>query len=149
MGFFSKKKKTIQDNRPSNVPADARWDANENEWETGENNEDGNPIGEWKWWLAPNGHLVCHTFYKDDGSEDMSFTRFHQDGTFSQKGTYVDGVQHGEFISQKSVNETTENYNPRDGFKAVTTFEEGYVVEEHYFDEDGNEIGEAYIANRD
>ena len=147
MGFFSKNKKQEQD-RPSTVPAEARWNADENEWEIGEYDEDGNMIGEWKWWLAPNGHLVCHTFFENDGSEDMTFTRFHQDGTFSQKGQYKDGVQHGEFISQQSVNETTEIYNPRDGFKAVTTFDEGYVIEEHYFDKDGNEIGEPYIAEQ-
>lgn len=86
--------------------------------------------------------------FKEDGSGDFTFTRFHQDGTFSQKGSYVDGVQHGEFISRKSTNETTEIYNPRNGFKAVTTFIEGYVVEEHYFDENDNEIGEPYIAEQ-
>jgi len=57
MGFFSKNKKQEQD-RPSTVPAEARWNADENEWEIGEYDEDGNMIGEWKWWLAPNGHLV-------------------------------------------------------------------------------------------
>ena len=147
MGFFSKDKNTQQDNRPNTVPAEAIWVAHDNEWELGQRDEDGNMIGEWKWWLAPTGHLVCHTFFKDDGSQDMTFTRFHQDGTFSLKGTYKDGVQHGEFISQRSKNETTENFGPRvDCFKAVTTFDEGYVVEEHYFDENGTESHEPYIS---
>jgi len=69
--------------KPANVPADARWNEDDNEWETGDSND--NMIGEWKWWLAPNGHLVCHTFFDEDGSEDMSFTRFHQDGTFPKR----------------------------------------------------------------
>ena len=146
MSFFSKKESAPQDTRPNTVPVEAKWNEEENEWEMGEYNEDGSEKGEWKWWLAPNGHLVCHTFYKDDSSGDMTFTRFHPDGTFSQKGSYVDGVQHGEFISQKSANETTEIYGPRDGYKAVTTFDEGYVVEEHYFDKNGNTMGEPYIA---
>ena len=148
MGFFKKTNKTNEPERPANVPAEARWNEEENEWELGEYDEDGNMIGEWKWWLAPNGHLVCHTFFEDDGSEDMTFTRYHQDGTISQKGQYVDGVPQGEFFSQKSHNVTTEIYNPRGGFKAITTFENGYVVEEHYFDENDNEIGEPYIANK-
>ena len=148
MGFFNKKENKEQDNRPKTVPAEARWNEAENEWETGNYDENGNEVGEWKWWLAPNGHLCCHTFFKEDGSGDFTFTRYHQDGDFSQKGQYVNGVQHGEFISRKSMNETTEIYNPRDGFKAVTTFDEGYVVEEHYFDENDNEIGEPYIANQ-
>lgn len=146
MGFFNKKNNQSQ--KPTNVPKEAVWNESENEWELGRRNEDGQEIGEWKWWLAPNGHLCCHTFFKEDGSGDFTFTRFHPDGSYSQKGQYVDGVQHGEFISRKSVNETTEIYNPRDGFKAVTKFDEGYVVEEHYFDEDDNEVGKPYIANR-
>jgi len=146
MGFFSKEENT-QDNRPNTVPAEAIWVAEDNEWELGQRNEDGDMIGEWKWWLAPTGHLVCHTFFKDDGSEDMTFTRFHQDGSFSQKGSYVDGVQHGEFISQRSKKPTTENFGPRvDCFKAITTFDEGYVVEEHYFDDNNNKSHESYIS---
>lgn len=147
MGFF-KKNKNNEPQRPNTVPEEAVWNESENEWELGGKNKDGVEIGEWKWWLAPNGHLVCHTFFKEDGSGDLTFTRFHADGTFSQKGQYVDGVQHGEFISQKSKNPTTEVYNPRDGFKAVTTFKEGYVIEEHYFDDNGNEIGTPYIADQ-
>lgn len=138
MGFFN----SILNNEPkrlSTVPEKAVWNDDDNQWELGKLNVFGNMVGEWKWWHS-EGHLVCHTFYDKDGSEDMTYTRFHQDGTFSQKGAYVGEVKHGEFISQKSFNPTTEIYIPKNGFKAVTTFVEGKKVEEYYFDKDGNEI---------
>lgn len=47
----------------------------------------------------------------------------------------------------KAKNETTEVFNPTvDCWKAVTSFKDGYVVEEHYYDENGAELHEPYIA---
>lgn len=74
-----------QVNKPESVPAEAVWNASENEWELGEKNDQGNNIGEWKWWLAPNGHLVSHVIYEGDSGQNFTYTRFHPDGTYSQK----------------------------------------------------------------
>lgn len=134
--------------RSVTVFKNAVWVEADNEWELGKRNKDGDMVGEWKWWLAPEGHLVCHTFFTKTQSEGkMTYTRYHQDGTVSRKGSYLDGEPHGITISIKSENPTTENFNPRvDCWKAVTTFKYGYVVEEHYFNKQGKEIHKPYIA---
>lgn len=133
--------------RPATVPQKAVWVEEDNEWALGKRNEDGKEIGEWKWWLAPTGHLVCHTIFDDSGTDTFTYKRYHQDGTVSREGKYVNGEPEGITISTKSKNETTEVFNPRvDSWKAVTTFKDGYVVEEHYYDENGIEVHEPYIA---
>ena len=129
------------------MPANAVWVAADNEWELGKRNNADQKVGEWKWWLAPKGHLVAHTFFDNSGTGTFKYIRFHADGTPSRKGTYVNGKPHGVAISIKSIHPTTEIFNPRvDCWKAVTTFENGYVVEEHYYDKKGKETHKAYIA---
>lgn len=136
--------------KPACVPAEAVWNASEGEWETGTKNSHGNPVGLWKWWLAPKGYLCCETMYHGAGGNVFTFTRFHEDGTPSRKGTYVDGQPFGEIEWFRSDNPTIENYPPKAGkevFKTVSTIKGGYTVEEHYYDKNGNEIQKAYISN--
>jgi len=136
--------------RPASVPADARWNAGENEWESGEYNAQGNPVGEWKWWLAPKGYLCCHTFYKGENGEVMTFTRYHEDGTPSRIGTYVNGEPFGNITWIRSDHPTIEEYPGNAGekvWKTVSTVRNGYTVEEHYYDKDGHEIQEPFIAD--
>lgn len=78
--------------RPITVPKEAIWNASQNEWELGIKNGQGRHIGEWKWWLAPKGHLCCQTFFDDSGSM-LSFKRFHPNGEVSRYGTFENGVQ--------------------------------------------------------
>lgn len=127
--------------RPDNVPAEAVWNEAENEWELGEL-KDGKMVGEWKWWLAPTGHLCCVSQFDDDGNL-VSYVRYHPDGTFSRKGTYKNGVEHGTTICQRSHNPTNEFFPPRADetvWRTESVFEDGVIVEERYFLEDGTEV---------
>ncbi len=136
--------------RPASVPAEARWNAGEGEWEIGKSNAKGNPVGEWKWWLAPKGYLCCHTIYEGEDGDVMTFTRYHEDGTPSRSGKYVNGQPFGEINFYRSDNPTTEHYPTGAGenvWKTVSIMKNGYTVEEHYYDKDGNEVQEAYISN--
>lgn len=136
--------------RPATVPAEARWNAAEGEWESGKTNAQGNPVGEWKWWLAPKGYLCCATIYEGEDGEVMSYTRYHEDGTPSRIGRYIGGQPFGETIWLRSDNPTIEQYPPAAGknvFKTVSIVKGGYTIEEHYYDKQGNEIQEAYISN--
>ncbi|MFK7799595.1 MAG: hypothetical protein AB8E82_19235 [Aureispira sp.] len=123
--------------RPVTVPKEAIWNASQNEWELGVKNDQGNYIGEWKWWLAPKGHLCCHTFFDENG-QVLSFKRFHPNGEVSRYGTFENGKQI-EDVYLKSTEATTENfaYGNSDGnaFKAVKR--SGVPVSFDYFDKDG------------
>jgi len=135
--------KTAYMTKPEGVPAEAIWVAADNEWELGKKNSDGENVGEWKWWLAPNGHLCCHTFYDDEG-EMLNYTRYHPDGTFSQKCSYEDGERTGDLIAQRSVNATSENaippQAPENVFKMIHTYDDGDIIATKLFDVDGNEL---------
>lgn len=127
--------------RPTTVPKEAVWNGSQNEWELGVKNEQGNYVGEWKWWLAPNGHLCCHTFFDDKGSL-LNFKRFHPNGEVSRYGTYENGKQ-VEDVYLKSSEPTTENFaygNMDDErvFKAVK--KPGVPVSFDYYDKEGNYI---------
>lgn len=150
MSFFNDDEQNVEaPAKPEGVPEEAFWEAQDNEWAIGEKNADGNSIGEWKWWRT-DGTLVCHTIYEGEDGGNFSFTRYHEDGTPSMQGQYRNNLMDGETISTKSENPTTERFNPRvECWKAVTTFDAdrgGAVVEEHYFDQDGNECAEPFIS---
>lgn len=138
-----KKKKKKGPEKPAGVPAEAVWVKADKEWELGEKNENGKNIGEWKWWLAPNGHLACHSFFDDNG-QMLNYTRYHADGTFSQKGTYKNGVLDGKRYAQRSVNETTEIAVPHQAPENIFSIEYDYVAGEitntKMFDFDNNEL---------
>ncbi|WP_118972808.1 toxin-antitoxin system YwqK family antitoxin [Taibaiella koreensis] len=132
-------------NKPQGVPEQAVWIEQDNEWALGQKNAEGKNIGEWKWWLAPGGHLVCHTFYEGNGK--MSYTRFHADGTYSQKGT-MDGDKHvGIRYCQGSVNPTTERVMegvPAGIFRYEMTYDDnGSFISGQYWNKDGDEVSES------
>jgi hypothetical protein len=138
--------------RPETVPAEAKWNGSENEWELGKRNKFRREVGEWKWWQAPEGYLCCHTFYEGDGGDTFSFTRFHPDGTPSRKGRYVNGQPAGQITWIRSDKPTIENYPENAGenvWTTVSTIKHGFTVEEHYFDKNNREIQEPYIADRE
>jgi hypothetical protein len=93
--------------KPQNVPAEAEFNSTDNQWELGAKNSEGKKIGEWKYWWATTGHFCCHTFL-DETINILTYTRFHPDGTYSQKGTLINGVLEGTTYYQKSENKTTE-----------------------------------------
>lgn len=133
--------------KPACVPAEAVWNEQDYEWETGEHDANGNPVGEWKWWVAPLGYLVCHTIYT--GKKDFTYTRFHPDGTTSQTGQYVNGMLDGIYTCIRSNQATMEHFSPNAGedvWKAVATIKENVTLEEHYYDREGNEVQEPYYS---
>jgi antitoxin component YwqK of YwqJK toxin-antitoxin module len=125
------------------LPTNAVWNAADNEWELGQKNKEGKYIGEWKWWLAPTKHLCCHSFFDDNGNM-LSYTRYHIDGTYSQKGTYQNGVQHGTFYYQDSENETTENCIPPQApdnvFRMIYEYNNGEIVSAQFFNNNNEEL---------
>jgi len=137
--------------KPETVPAEAKWIDGEGEWEIGQNNDQGNPVGLWKWWLAPTGHLCCETIYHGDDGNAFSFTRFHPDGTPSRKGVYINGQPAGKISWFKSENPTTEHYPHQKAgenvYETVQVIKGGYCVEEYYYNKDGNEVQEPYVSN--
>lgn len=137
--------------RPDSVPAEAVWNSGENEWEIGEKNAQGSPVGLWKWWLAPNGHLCCETVYHGENGNAFSFTRFHPDGTPSRKGVYVDGQPSGKISWFRSENPTQEHYPDQKAgehvYETVQVIKGGYCVQEYYYDRNGNEVQEPYISD--
>jgi hypothetical protein len=120
--------------RPVHVPTEAVWNANDNEWELGSKNAAGKPIGEWRWWLAPNGHLVCQTFFDDQGAILRS-KRFHPNGEVSRQ---IDSATHLDEYT-RSTGPTTENFaygtETADVWKAIKR--QGYPVEFDYYDREG------------
>jgi hypothetical protein len=123
--------------RPQTVPTTAVWNAGENEWELGEKNAKESEIGEWKWWLAPLGHLVCHTFFDGRGNMIRS-TRFHPNGEVSRE---VD-VAAASDTYYRSTAATTENFaygnEKKNVWKAVKR--KGVPVSFDHFDRDGKHL---------
>ncbi len=90
-----------------NIPENAIYNPEQLQWEIGERNETGKPIGTWNYWWAETGHLCCVTTYNDFNG-GLVFSRFHPDGTYSFKGE----MENDAFINlsyyQKSKDKTTE-----------------------------------------
>lgn len=129
-----------ENSRPATVPQEAIWNAQQNEWELGLKNDQGKHIGAWKWWLAPNGHLCCHTLFDDNGNL-LNFKRFHPNGEVSRYGTYENGREI-EDVYLKSSGPTTEIFaygNTDDNvYKAVKR--SNAPVEYDYYDKGGNHL---------
>jgi len=128
--------------RPDHLPKAANWKGDTKEWYLGSVNEANQFVGEWKWWHE-EGHLVCHTFFHEDNSQSCTYTRFHQDGTYSQKGSYEDGKVVGTQYCQRSENRTTERSMdgaPENIFRYELTYEDGEVIANKNYDKEGNEL---------
>ncbi len=134
--------------RPTTVPKEAIWNATQNEWELGIKNEQGNYIGEWKWWLAPKGHLCCHTFFDDKGNM-LNFKRFHPNGEISRYGTFENGEQI-EDVYLKSSEPTSEIFafgnSDNKVYKAVK--KPGTPVSFDYYDKDDKHLNPPIIQKQ-
>lgn len=80
--------------RPANVPADAVYNPDENEWELGDRNASGDPVGPWMWW-HPTGEKACEATYDDQGRLHGLLTRWHPNGERSQWAPWICGKTHG------------------------------------------------------
>jgi len=87
--------------RPSTVPAEATWNALENEWERGAKRGAAS-IGDWTWW-RPDGTLVCRSSFDDEGKLDGVCRRYHPDGRISMESRYVHGVRWGKTRHTRSL----------------------------------------------
>lgn len=135
-----------ENDRPETVPATAIWNDDNDEWEVGERDENGVTVGEWKWWRE-DGTLCCVTHFEEGSmARNFTFERFHEDGTYAQKGAYVNGVQHGTFYYQGSENYTSERVleqAPAENiFRFEFDWENGSVVGTRQWDADNNELNQ-------
>lgn len=87
--------------RPSTVPADAIWNAAENEWELGQK-QGAKYRGEVIWW-RPDGSLVCRSTFDDRGELDGVSRRYHPDGSISLESRYVHGTRWGKTWHTRSA----------------------------------------------
>ena len=60
--------------KPAGVPEPAWWNPRDEEFELGDKNSDGKPIGLWKWW-RPNGKLICVAEHNQRGKLHGSLER--------------------------------------------------------------------------
>lgn len=74
--------------RPEGVPADAQWDAEENEWAIGETAADGK-TGTWCYW-RPDGTLVEESQWCAGALHGMH-RRYHDDGSLATVAEWADG----------------------------------------------------------
>ncbi|MEM9982820.1 MAG: hypothetical protein AAF734_09995, partial [Bacteroidota bacterium] len=127
--------------KPQNIPANAIWNEENQEWEYGVK-QNGKLIGEWQWWLA-DGHLVCKATYDDNGVIQY-LERYHQDSTYSQKVTYKNGKEDGTCYYQASRNYTTEvaipEQAPQNIFRMEYVWEEGEVQSTRHWDINDDEV---------
>ncbi len=134
---------TVSDDRPTSVSKDAEWNDANGEWEVGSYDDNGYKIGEWKWWRE-DGTVCCITNFEEDSNEkSFSFTRFHEDGTYSQKGAYVNGAQQGTLYYQGSENNTSERVMegvPNNIYKYEIDWENGKAVARRQWDKNGTEL---------
>ena len=98
--------KTTRMDKPAGVPEEAVFHEEWGEWILGEE-RDGKSVGTWRQWHATQGHLTCVDEY--DAQGQLKFvTRFHPDGTYSQKVPHEAGKPHGVGQYQGSHRPTDE-----------------------------------------
>jgi len=138
--------------RPPNVPAEASWNASENEWELG-TKSNGKCVGTWTWW-RPSGAIVCRSTFGDDGTLDGPFQRFHPNGEVCLEGTYSKnrpvGIHRWHFCSGKSDQPYFFAFilsdPPDEARTVVVDYKDGtglnvdLIDTAHYFDAAGVEI---------
>lgn len=129
--------------RPQSVPAEAVFNTTINEWELGRKNGIGENVGEWKYWSAVSGYYSCQSIL-DESSGITSFSRFHPDGTYSQKGTFVNGVAEGKMYFQKSEHPTEElaltELEYANIFRATCIIKDGVAIWWDYFNKENEPV---------
>jgi hypothetical protein len=110
------------------IPKDAVYDPKDTQWELGKRDKRGNRIGTWRYWWPTTGHLCAESIFENGGRKE-TFTRYHPDGTWSQKGVMLDGeLMPGTTLSmQRSKHKTTELALQVPEYKRVFRMEELYI----------------------
>jgi len=127
--------------RPSNVPAAATFDADDDEWMLAERDEEGREHGLTTWWRA-DGSRCCVTEYVH-GTPHGRFERFHDNGETSRSGRFVEGQLHGTNTFLRSTAPTRETF-PAGLADAVwrceMDYERGRVGEARAYDQSGHRV---------
>lgn len=127
--------------RPESVPAGAFWSEEEDEWVFGEFVDD-ERHGEFQFW-RPDGTLCCVSEY-EHGVASGPFSRYHENGEWSQRGEMEDDLRTGWIEWQRSTEETTENTLPPHAADAVwktrSYVEDNVVLRQEYYDRDDERV---------
>lgn len=133
---------TSEPERPVTVPPEARWNAGNNEWELGEHNTEGKCVGEWRYWLAPNGHLVRRATFSSSG-DLAEYERYHPNGEPSERSR----LDNGKLIEQFIMRSSEDPPETRGGWPKncwmVRVIVGSVPCEYEYFDKQGHQLSAA------
>lgn len=128
--------------RPSHVPPEAIWVKEDIEWTLKEINDKG--IVHCKYWTVPNGYLLCEQEFIGEAEDSYSVKRYHPNGEVSRIANVVNGNLHGLNVWIRSKEDTPEKFLIEEGhehiWKVTMMCDNGKIVEEQFWDKDGNEI---------
>jgi len=128
--------------RPESVPADAWWDASDNEWVLGPKDDEAQLHGEVSYW-RPDGTLCCRCEF-EHGQPHGSSTRFHESGEVSQTCTFERGTLHGTRSWFSIDGPTTENTRPpgvpETVMRSEMDYDMGDVTAVRHFDGEGRRL---------
>ncbi len=133
---------------PAHVPAAATWDADGGEWCLSERDDEGRRHGSVAWWRA-DGTRCCVTDYLH-GTAHGRFQRFHDDGSPSRTGIFVEGQLEGTNVFLRSDAPTRETFPAGMAdtvWRCEMDYEAGRVVAARAYDREGNRVledGEPY-----
>lgn len=125
--------------KPKNIEESAWWNDREYQWETGEFNKEAKKTGKWYSWRYA-GTLACEVDYNNDGQLHGLVKRFHDDGTVSREGNYVNGKEsgvHNFYRSSEYTQESFMNRLPALIWKHEVTYNNGNATADRYFTKDG------------
>jgi hypothetical protein len=130
--------------RPSNVPSEAAWHTEDQEWQAGTmrlpKKGDAHAVGEWRYWRK-DGSLACIANFDGLGALDGVNARYHPDGSLYSRGEWRHGSRFGQFVFVQSEHSTPEPY-PEDErtwrveFHSTANWSE---EDKRYFLKDGSE----------
>lgn len=128
--------------RPENVPQEAEWSDEDNEWVLGTRDDDGEYHGEVHYW-RPDGTLVSIA-NQHHGKWHGECRRFHENGEPSQIDHYEFGVLHGLRTWIACDEPTTEvMHTPQmseDIWRAEVLYDAGRPTRFQWFLRDGTEV---------
>ena len=124
--------------RPPGVPADARFNPDDEQWERGAKVR-GKNVGPWTWWRV-DGSRACATTFDDEGRLHGEFSRFHPDGSVSRVGTFSHGQHTGRESFYRAQRPSVEHFPVAASSVARMVLDHDAEDEEvHYYDRRGRE----------
>lgn len=127
--------------RPAAVPAEARWNVQDKEWELGTIDGKGDRQGGFTYWRM-DGTVVNQCLFIE-GVPQGIFLRYHENGEISQKGFFVNGEIFGDRIYYRSKAKTTENFPggcAPSVWKMIFSYMNNQITKQSCFDEAGLEV---------